>query len=403
MSWPRRRDAEASRSSAPTAWACLCTRSKLSAVGFVTLRPEPGPVSVVSQSGNIGTQVLMSAERQGVGIQRFASTGNQASTDATDVLACLADDPATGAVVMYVEGVADGRRLFDVARTVTPRKPVVLVRGGRSDAGRRAAHSHTGALAGSARVFAAAARQARIVLVDEPDEALDVASLLAYLPRPAGGRVAIVSLGGGWGVMTADAVEENGLVLARLQDDVLAAIDELLPPFWSRGNPIDLVTTVTGGVPERVVELVAGDDGVDAVITLALIGSPSSGRTGHSGGGSRLNERETALLAHFAAVMDRTGKPVVSVPLSPVERTVYPGLGTTRPCCCARRAPPSARWPGRSGTRPRPAPEGRGRRRARPTRTAPACERVSLRPVAAKGASHRCRGAARVAVPPPCS
>jgi acyl-CoA synthetase (NDP forming) len=315
----------------PNCMGVLCTSAGLRAVGFVTLRPERGPVSVVSQSGNIGTQLLMTAERQGVGIEKFVSSGNQADTDATDLLEYLAGDEASGAVVMYVEGVDDGRRLFDVARAVTPRKPVIVVRGGRSRGGGRAASSHTGALAGSARLFAAVARQARLITADEPDEALDLAAVLAYQPRPAGPRVAVVSLGGGWGVLTADAVEEHGLELARLPHATLDAIDALLPPFWSHGNPIDLVTTVTGGVPETIVDLVAGSDGVDSVITLALIGSPSSGRSAGEACDAGLNDHELALLRHFATVMERTGKPILSVPLCPVERTVYTGIGRFAP------------------------------------------------------------------------
>ena len=135
-------------------------------------------------------------------------------------------------------------------------------------------------------------------------------------------------------------------------------MDELLPPFWSRGNPIDLVATVAHGVPERVIELVAHSDTVDAVVTLALIGSPSSGRPGQTlslspgdlsgGDGSGpglathsapaaggpfagLNDRETALLRHIAGIMERTGKPIVSVPLCPVQRSVFSGLGRYAP------------------------------------------------------------------------
>ena len=336
----------------------LCTSAHLSAVGFVTLRPEAGPISVVSQSGNIGTQMLMTAERRGVGVEKYVSSGNQASTDANDLLAYLAEDPRTGVVVMYLEGMSDGRRFYEQARATTPRKPVIVVRGGMSALGRRAARSHTGALAGSAEVFQAAARQAGVITTGDPDEALDVASLLAYLPLPAGRRVAVVTLGGGWGVLTADALAENGLQLAELPAEVLAAVDELLPPFWSRGNPIDLVATVAHGVPERVIELVAHSDTVDAVVTLALIGSPSSGRPGQalspSGGGrgsggrsepglaahpaaeaggpfAELNEREEALLRHIADIMERTGKPIVSVPLCPVQRSVFPGLGRCAP------------------------------------------------------------------------
>ena len=347
----------------PNCMGVLCTSSHLSAVGFVTLRPEAGPISIVSQSGNIGTQMLMTAERRGVGIEKFVSSGNQASIDANDLLRYMADDPQTGVVVMYLEGMADGRRFYELARATTPRKPVIVMRGGMSALGRRAAGSHTGALAGSAEVFKAAARQAGVITTGDPDEALDVASLLAYLPLPAGRRVAVVTLGGGWGVLTADALAENGLQLAELPAAVLAAVDELLPPYWSHGNPVDIVATVARGVPERVIELVAESDAVDAVVTLALIGSPSSGRPGQerapgadgkragAGPGSapvaetggpfaELNQREISLLGHIAAVMERTGKPIVSVPLCPVRRSVFPGPGRYAPVLLA--SPPAA-------------------------------------------------------------
>ena len=341
----------------PNCMGVLCTSARLNAVGFVTLRPESGPLSVISQSGNIGTQLLMAAERRGIGVEKFVSSGNQATTDANDLLEYLSDDPGTEVVIMYLEGVGDGRRFYDLARATTPRKPIVVMRGGISTLGRRAASSHTGALAGSAEVFRAAARQAGVIVTSDPDEALDVAGLLAYLPLPAGDRTAVVTLGGGWGVLTADAVAEQGLRLASLPPDVLAEIDQLLPPFWSRANPIDLVATVSDGVPEQIIELVAACQEVDAVITLALIGSPSSGRpagrapegapedlagsrgealdAGASGAASDLfaefNDRERALLAHIAGVMERTGKPIVSVPLCPVKRSVFPGLGRYAP------------------------------------------------------------------------
>jgi succinyl-CoA synthetase alpha subunit len=336
----------------PNCMGVLCTSSHLSAVGFVTLRPGPGPLSVISQSGNIGTQLLMTAERRGVGVEKYVSSGNQATTDANDLLEYLANDPRTGVVVMYLEGMDDGRRFYELARATTPHKPVIVMRGGMSALGRRAASSHTGALAGSAEVFKAAARQAGVITTTDPDEALDVASLLAYQPLPAGRRVAVVTLGGGWGVLTADALAEDGLQLAELPPDVLAAVGDLLPPFWSRGNPIDLVATVAHGVPERVIELVAESNAVDAVIALALIGSPSSGRPGQerapdagdqSGGPdsapapeskgpfAELNARETTLLRHIAVVMERTEKPIVSVPLCPLRRSVFPGLGRYAP------------------------------------------------------------------------
>lgn len=341
----------------PNCMGILATSSHLNAVGFVTLRPPNGPLSVISQSGNIGTQLLMTAERRGVGVEKFVSSGNQATTDANDLLDYLAGDEKTDVIVMYLEGVGDGRRFYDIARATTPHKPIVVMRGGTSAAGRRAASSHTGAMAGSNEVFAAAARQAGVLTVTDPEEALDVAACLAYLPLPRGRRIAVVTLGGGWGVMTADALAASGLQLAELPAEVLEAVGEQLPPYWSHGNPIDLVASVTGGVPERVIELVAGCDEVDAVIALALIGSPSSGRVGPSNGsgGGRgdeataasdpklfpeLNELEETLVRHIAAVMERTGKPVISVPLTPLQRSVFAGLGRFAPILLP--SPPAA-------------------------------------------------------------
>jgi acyl-CoA synthetase (NDP forming) len=323
----------------PNCMGVLCTSAHVNAVGFVKLAPQPGALSVVSQSGNIGTQLLMAAERRGIGIEKFVSSGNQATTDANDLLAFTARDPETRAVILYMEGMQDGRRFFDLSRAVTPDKPVIVMLGGVSSQGRRAAATHTGAMAGSAEVFAAVARQAGVIVATDPDEALDVASLLAYAPRAAGPRVGVVTLGGGWGVLTADALAAEGLRLADLPPDVVSAIGELLPAYWSGGDPVDLVATTTGGVPERVLELVAGCDRVDAVVTLALVGSPSSGRgvgdaradpacVGPAGAAATwLNDAEAALLRHIAEVMERTGKPVVSVPLCPVQRSVFPELG----------------------------------------------------------------------------
>jgi acyl-CoA synthetase (NDP forming) len=341
----------------PNCMGVLANSTRLNAVGFVTLRPAAGPLSVVSQSGNIGTQLLMAAERRGVGLEKYISTGNQALTDASDVLEYLIGDPHTGVIAMYVEGLDDGRRFFEVARRATLGKPLVVMRGGMTAYGRRAASSHTGAMAGSAEIFRAAVRQAGVLLAADPDEAMDLAACLAYLPLPRGPRVAVVTLGGGWGVLTADALAASGLELADLPADILAACDALLPSYWSHGNPIDLVASVRGGVPERIIETVAGCDAVDSILALALVGSPATGRAGQTAsrgavgrpeagetdgegeprggaeldGEGELNDAELALLRRIAAVMDTSGKPVIAVPLVPVVRSVFPGGASHSP------------------------------------------------------------------------
>jgi len=333
----------------PNCMGVLANGIGLNAVGYVTLRPPKGSVSVVSQSGNIGTQLLMTAEGQGVGIEKSISVGNQALITAADVLDYLADDEATRAVIVYVEEMEDGRRFFDVARRATPKKPIVLMYGGATEAGSRAAASHTGAMAGSADVLVAAMWQAGVITTTDPDESLDLAACLAHLPLPRGRRVGVVTLGGGWGVLTADELVRNGLSLAELPGELLDELDGVLPSFWSRGNPVDLVASVGGDVPAHVLELLACCPAVDSVITLALIGSPSSGRTGRTNGqgdeaaledaspslsalGSRdLNAGEHAFLRRAAELMEQTGKPILSVPLIPVAHTVFADLGRFAP------------------------------------------------------------------------
>ena len=150
-------------------------------------------------------------------------------------------------MVLYIESVKNGRRFLHSARRVGRKKPVVVLKGGRTEAGHRAAASHTGALASNIRIFDAACRQAGIVLVEQPMELLDLSAAFSSLPLPRGNRVGIVTLGGGWGVVATDLCVEQGLEVPDLEPDMIARIDQILPPYWSRSNPIDLVAERQGG------------------------------------------------------------------------------------------------------------------------------------------------------------
>src|SRR5262249_43405596 len=154
-----------------------------------------------------------------------------------DYLAYFAADDDTGVVLAYVEGTRDGRRLLDAFRRVTARKPLIVLKGGTSASGQRAAAGHTGALASDDRIFDGLCRQARALRAPSVEEALEWAATFATQPLPRGPRVAIVTTVGGWGVLTADAVAAAGLDLVALPDDVRMAIDRLVPSRWSRGNP----------------------------------------------------------------------------------------------------------------------------------------------------------------------
>jgi acyl-CoA synthetase (NDP forming) len=318
----------------PNCMGLVATHSNLHAVGFLELRPQPGGLSIISQSGNIGVQLVTRAERRGIGIDKYVSVGNQASTSALDVLDALGDDAQTTAALVYLEGVGDGRRFIDVMRRITRKKPVVVLRGGLTEYGRRAAASHTGAMAGSADVFMAAARQAGCLVRTGPDESMDLALCLSALPLPAGRRVAVMTLGGGWGVLAADELARNDLDLAPLEPGVLAALDELLPGYWCRSNPVDLVTAIGPDVSSRALTVLAESEAVDAVVVLGILRSPSTGWTsddpaaagvpGGPGLGS-FNPAETAFLERVTALMASTGKPIINVPLRPLEAATFPG------------------------------------------------------------------------------
>jgi acyl-CoA synthetase (NDP forming) len=318
----------------PNCMGLIATHSRLHALGFLELRPQAGRLSVVSQSGNIGVQLVTAAERRGIGIDKYVTVGNEASTSALDVLDALQDDAQTAAALVYLEGVDDGRHFLDVMRRTTRQKPVVVLRGGLTEYGRRAAASHTGAMAGAADVFLAAARQTGCLVRTGPDESLDLALCLTALPLPPGRRVAIMTLGGGWGVLAADELARNDLELALLEPHVLAELDKLLPGYWSRNNPIDLVASIGPDLAERTLTLLAESEAVDAVVVLGVLHSPSTGWTSDDDapatgpgapGRDRFNPAEIAFLERVTALMERTGKPIINVPLRTLEAATFPG------------------------------------------------------------------------------
>ncbi|MFH1153458.1 MAG: acetate--CoA ligase family protein [Pseudomonadota bacterium] len=234
--------------------------------------PKPGSTALVSQSGNMGVQLMTFAEQQGIGIRAFSGSGNEAMVTVEDYMEVFEVDEVTKAVVMYIESVKDGQRFFKSAARVSRQKPVVVLKGGRTQAGAKAAASHTGAMASDTTVFNAACRQANIIQVSQPMELLDLSAVFSSLPLPRGNRVAILTLGGGWGVVTADLCNENGLVLPELSQDIIARLNTMLPDYWSKGNPVDIVGEYSPEIPRTVMEALLQWDGCDAVIHLGIDG-----------------------------------------------------------------------------------------------------------------------------------
>lgn len=324
----------------PNCMGVVSSWSRFYATGAAIMRPVPGPASFISQSGNMGIQLMASAEQRHGGIGKFVGVGNEALFDATDLVEYFRRDPQTGLILGYIEGFDDGRRFMEAAREAVVDKPVIVLRAGTSEFGKRAAASHTGALAGSAKVFEAVVRQSGIIATYDPDEFLDLAFSLSYLPLPRGKRVAVVTMGGGWGVISADEVARSDLRLAELPEDVIEELNALLPPFWSHGNPVDLVGTTQEGIAEQAVEAVAHSEAVDAVIVLGVVGmmttpirvysevdrlAEEQGFTLPDDGGDRdrFCRREGTFIRRMSELMERYEKPIIAVSFTPLDRAVF--------------------------------------------------------------------------------
>ncbi len=234
--------------------------------------PMPGSTALVCQSGNMGTQLLAFAEQQEIGIRAFSGSGNEAMVTVEDYLAAFEADELTRTVVLYIESVKNGRRFFEGARRVSLKKPVVVLKGGRTQMGVEAAASHTGAMASDAKVFDAACDQAGIIQVRQPMELLDLSAVFSSLPLPRGNRVAIMTLGGGWGVIATDLCTEHGLEVPALSGDIIERLNQILPDFWSHGNPVDLVGEGDPSIPRIALEELLKWEGCDAVIHLGIHG-----------------------------------------------------------------------------------------------------------------------------------
>ncbi|MBI1847852.1 MAG: CoA-binding protein, partial [Candidatus Rokubacteria bacterium] len=233
---------------------------------FAPGMPRTGPLGFFSHSGALCAAILDWSRDHAIGFSLFASLGNQADVDESDVLEALTEDPETRVILGYVEGVADGRRFFAALSAAAARKPCVLMKAGRSQAGARAVLSHTGALAGSDRAFEAAVRQAGAVRAESLEELFDLARALAAAPLPAGRRVTIVTNGGGLGILATDAAAAAGLELPPPDAGARQRLAEAVPPQASLGNPIDLVGDA--GAARYGAALAALGDGDDARIVM---------------------------------------------------------------------------------------------------------------------------------------
>ncbi len=225
---------------------------------FATLetRPPAGKMAFISQSGALGGAVLSWAEEQGVGISKFVSYGNRADLDEIELLPYLAGDAETSVVALYIESVSDGRAFRQAVSDFTRKKPLVVIKSGRSKSGQRAALSHTGSMAGSDAVYDAVFAESGAIRVASVEEMFDLCKGFTSLPCPTGPKIAIVTNSGGPGILTADQAEKTGLEVGEINAELKGQLKQFLPPNCALNNPVDLTVQGSGEQYQRTLTTV---------------------------------------------------------------------------------------------------------------------------------------------------
>jgi acyl-CoA synthetase (NDP forming) len=254
----------------PNTMGLVSTPARLEIL-FMPLRTPPGPVDIISQSGNIGTQIMELGQKEGVGVARFVGSGNEAMLGVEDYLNYFGRDDHSKVIVLYLESIRNGEAFFRIAREITPHKPVLALKAGKTRAGASAARSHSGAVSQSPKMVSDLFRQAGIIEAQSTEELIDLLKTFSLLAPPRGDNLGVVSLGGGWGVATADAAALKGLPLPPLSQALIDRLDRFLPPFWSRQNPLDLVGTPNRRAHIEVLRTLTASEEIDAVIALGML------------------------------------------------------------------------------------------------------------------------------------
>ncbi len=261
-------------------------------------RPKVGNISFASQSGAVGSTVLDLVSGQGLGMSKFISYGNASVVDEADILNYLAHDEQTKVIIYYIEGVKRGKAFIEVAKKATKIKPVVIIKGGVTDAGAGAAHSHTASLAGDNQAYEAVFRQYGFSVGRDLNDLLYFAKIFDTQPLATGNRIAILTNGGGHGVLATDALYQNGLKLAEMSKESQKTLRKIMPSFVNIRMPFDMSGEATEKDYAAALEVFDNDPGIDAFLVIALFQTPG------------IDEKVVEMLANFSA---KKKKPMVVV------------------------------------------------------------------------------------------
>jgi len=239
-------------------------------------RPKEGNIAFISQSGAIGSTILDWLTEENVGISKFISYGNAMDIDDCDLLEYLGDDEKTKVITFYLEGIeASGKKFFDIAKKVTSKKPIIVLKGGKTEKGLKAVFSHTGSMGGSEKIYSAAFKQTEIIEAHSWEELFDFARGFSTQPLPKGNRIAIVTDGGGFGVLATDEAERQNLQLPEPSEKIKKEMAKVLPAYATTHNPIDLTGDADANRYKVVIESCLKSDEFDGVISITLFQVPT--------------------------------------------------------------------------------------------------------------------------------
>lgn len=311
----------------PNTLGLLIPSLKLNA-SFAHMAAKPGRLALLSQSGAIATSLIDWAAEEGIGFSHIVSLGDMADVDVGDYIDMLATDPATKAILLYLESIPDPRKFMSSARAAARIKPVIVVKSGRHEEAARAAATHTGALAGADKVTEAAFNRAGVLRVRGLAELFDAAETLARFRPLERARVGIITNGGGAGVLAVDQLIDCNGELATLSDDTLSQLNKLLPPTWSKANPVDIIGDATADRYAAAIKIVAADAQVDALL---ILNCPT---------GLASPVQAAAAVASLARKGMINGKPVLACWLG--EKTARKGRGILQKAGVASYETPAA-------------------------------------------------------------